>query len=62
MRGEAMHVGTRHACEWSGDFSLPILRVRGFLLLLDSFICMEKIVMAYFVVSCVYNGGDTSSS
>jgi hypothetical protein len=42
-----MGVGTRHAREWSGDFSPPPLRVHDYLLLLDIFAWMEKIVLAY---------------
>jgi hypothetical protein len=34
-----MCMGTRHAREWSDDFSLPTLQVCDFLLLLDIF-CM----------------------
>jgi hypothetical protein len=34
-RGRAMGAGSRHACEWSDDFSLSTMRVRDFLLLID---------------------------
>jgi hypothetical protein len=43
-----MGAGARHTREWSNDFSLPTLRVRSFLLLLDTFACMEKIALVYF--------------
>jgi hypothetical protein len=43
-----MGVGTRHAREWSDDFSLLTLHMRDFLLLLDIFACMEKIALACF--------------
>jgi hypothetical protein len=42
-----MGAGTLHAREWFVDFSPPHLRVRDYLLLLDIFACMEKIVLAY---------------
>jgi len=50
-RGGAGPMGAhaRHAREWSGDFPLQPLRVRGFLLLLGSFACMEEIALAYLV-------------
>jgi len=50
-----MGAHARHAREWSGDFSLQPLRVRGFLLLLGSFACMEEIALAYLVsnYSCI---------
>ena len=43
-----MGVGARHVREWSSDFSLSAMWVRDFLLLLDIFASMDKIVMAYF--------------
>jgi len=46
---EPMGAHARHAREWSGDFPLQPLRVRGFLLLLESFACMEEIALAYLV-------------
>jgi len=50
-RGGAGPMGAhaRHAREWFGDFPLQPLRVRGFLLLLGSFACIEEIALAYLV-------------
>jgi hypothetical protein len=47
-RGGVMGAGAQHACEWSDDFSLSTFWVQDFLLILDIFACMEKIVLAYF--------------
>jgi len=44
-----MGVHARHAREWSGDFPLQPLRVHDFLLLFESFACMEEIALAYLV-------------
>jgi hypothetical protein len=43
-----MGVGARHVREWSDDFSLSTLHVCDFILLLDTFACMEKIALACF--------------
>jgi len=42
-----MGAHARHAREWYG--ALQPLRVRGFILLLGSFACMEEIALAYLV-------------
>jgi len=44
--GGAKYAGARHAREWSGKILVLNLRARGFLLLLNIFACMEKIVVA----------------
>jgi hypothetical protein len=44
-----MGVHAQHAREWSGDFPLRPLRVLDFLLLLETFACMEEIALAYLV-------------
>jgi hypothetical protein len=38
-----MDAGTWHTREWSGDFLSPPLPVRGYLLMLNFFACMEKV-------------------
>jgi hypothetical protein len=40
-----MGAHAQHAREWFGDFLLRALRVRGFLLPLVIFACMEKIAL-----------------
>jgi len=44
-----MGAHARHAREWSDDFPLQPLWVRGFLLLLGSFAGREEIALAYLV-------------
>jgi len=44
--GVAKYAGARHAREWSGKILVLNLQARGFLLLLNIFACMEKIVVA----------------
>jgi len=45
-RGGAKYAGARHARKWSGKILVLTLQVRGFLLLLNIFTCMEKIAVA----------------
>jgi hypothetical protein len=52
--GRVMSVSVWHVCEWFGDFSIPILRVWGFLLLIDIF-------LSILATSCVHIEGETSS-
>ena len=46
-----MGVHARHTREWCGDFSLRPFWVRDFLLLLETFACMEEIALAYLEIN-----------